>query len=213
MNVQILVDNPSSWIVPYAKSLCQILEEKKFQVEIIHTHADLKNGDVVFLLSCEKLLNASFRQLHRHNLVVHSSEVPYGRGWSPMTWQILEGKNVIPMSMLEAQEGADTGDVYLRDSVKLEGHELVDEIRHLMGQKIQEMCISFLTEYPIVAVPQSGEGSTYSRRKPQDAKLDIEKSLLSQFNLLRISDNEKYPAYFELNGKKYFLKIYKEVQQ
>ena len=29
------------------------------------------------------------------------------------------------------------------------------------------------------------------------------------FNLMRISDNEKYPAYFYLYGKKYVLKIFK----
>lgn len=31
-----------------------------------------------------------------------------------------------------------------------------------------------------------------------------------QFNLLRIADNENYPAFFILNGQKYILKIYKE---
>ena len=115
--------------------------------------------------------------------------------------------------MLEAEERADTGPVYLRDEFKLEGHELVQEIRTIMANKINQMCVRFLEEYPLAAIPQSGEGSNYPRRKAEDAKIDIDASLISQFNLLRICDNEKYPAYFEIHGKKYFLKIYKEGEQ
>ena len=40
-------------------------------------------------------------------------------------------------------------------------------------------------------------------------KLDIDKTIRDQFQLLRIVDNEKYPAYFELNGCKYILRINK----
>ncbi|HGG0417971.1 TPA: hypothetical protein ACJFE8_002771 [Clostridium sporogenes] len=41
-------------------------------------------------------------------------------------------------------------------------------------------------------------------------KLDINKTIKEQFNLLRVADNEKYPAYFMFNNKKYIVRIYKE---
>ena len=37
----------------------------------------------------------------------------------------------------------------------------------------------------------------------------INKSIKDQFNLLRIVDDERYPAFFEIDGSKYFIKIYK----
>ena len=40
--------------------------------------------------------------------------------------------------------------------------------------------------------------------------IDLNKNLKSQFNLLRICDNEKYPAFFNYKNKKYILKIFKE---
>ena len=40
-------------------------------------------------------------------------------------------------------------------------------------------------------------------------QLDFKKSLFKQINLLRIVDNENYPAFFSMR-KKYLIKIFKE---
>jgi hypothetical protein len=56
-------------------------------------------------------------------------------------------------------------------------------------------------------IQQMGETSWFKRRKQADSKLDPNKSILEQFGLLRTVDNERYPAYFELAGRRYFLKI------
>ena len=39
--------------------------------------------------------------------------------------------------------------------------------------------------------------------------MEINKSIKSQFNLLRVSDYNNYPAYFNIFGKKFYLKIEK----
>tara|TARA_B100001564_G_scaffold360073_1_gene385504 strand:+ start:15918 stop:16058 length:141 start_codon:yes stop_codon:yes gene_type:complete len=41
-------------------------------------------------------------------------------------------------------------------------------------------------------------------------KLDIKKSMINNFNVLRISLNDPYLAYFILNNQKYISKIYKD---
>ena len=56
---------------------------------------------------------------------------------------------------------------------------------------------------------QIGEESFFKKRGAEDSELDTEQSIKDQFNLLRVVDNEKYPAFFEHLGKKYILKIYK----
>ena len=53
---------------------------------------------------------------------------------------------------------------------------------------------------------QSSIGASYHRkREPSDSKIDINKSILEQFNLLRACDPFRYPAFFELNGQKFKL--------
>ena len=109
MLIQILCDNPNSWIIPYALQLKSILT-KQHEVVFTHIHDEIIVGDVLMLLSCEKL----FKQLNlnKHNLVVHESDLPKGKGWSPLTWQVIEGKNEIPVTLIEATEQVDAGDIY-----------------------------------------------------------------------------------------------------
>jgi len=130
---------------------------------------------------------------------------------SPLTWQILEGKNEVPISLFEAVEEFDAGQIYLKDSIRFEGNELLDEIRNALGNKIVEMCERFVREYPAIiaqARPQSGPESFYRRRKPEDSRLDPNKTIAEQFNLLRVVDNERYPAFFELKGRKFVIKVH-----
>ena len=53
------------------------------------------------------------------------------------------------------------------------------------------------------------EPTYYPRRKPSDSMLDPSKSIESQFNLIRICDPGRFPAYFYLNGYKYSLTLEK----
>jgi methionyl-tRNA formyltransferase len=143
--------------------------------------------------------------------VVHPSKVPLGKGWSPLAWQVLEGSNNIPVSLFEAVEAVDAGDVYIVDYIKLEGHELNDEIKHQQGLITMKMVKRYIDEFEfMIGIPQSGEETFYSRRRQKENELDINKTISEQFNLLRVVDNERYPAHFYINGQKYILKIYKD---
>ena len=208
MLVQILVDNPSSWIVPYAGKLKREVINLGHECSLIHHHEDVKPGDILCLLACEKIFK--LLEFNRHNLVVHESDLPHGKGWSPVTWQVLEGKDRIPVTLFEASEKIDAGIIYQQDYIILEGHELLDEIKDKQGKITNNLIIDFIKRYPdINGREQVGDSTYYSRRGPEDSKLDPHKTIAEQFNLLRVVDNDRYPAYIELKGHKYLLKIEK----
>jgi len=179
-------------------------------VQWTHRVCDLGSGDLCFYLSCSQVVPKSIRDRFHHNLVVHESDLPSGKGWSPLTWQILEGKNRIPVTLFEATEKVDSGDIYLQEWLEFEGHELIDELRQAQAAATLHLCRAFVNRYPEVlqsAKPQVGKESFYPRRKPKDSRLDVNCSLAQQFNLLRVVDNEKYPAFFELHDRQYLLKV------
>lgn len=208
MLVQLLVDNPNSWVLPYAEILRAKLIFYGHEVYLIHKHSEVRNGDILVLLSCERKFNSL--KMNRHNLVVHESDLPKGKGWSPVTWQILEGKNEITVSLFEALEDIDAGPIYIQKKISLHGLELIDEIKHLQGEITIELITDFIANIDrIVGREQIGDSSFYSRRGEKDSELDINKTILEQFNLLRVCDNERYPAWFELDGKRFEIKIYK----
>ena len=57
---------------------------------------------------------------------------------------------------------------------------------------------------------QKGRSNFNYKRKFKDNRIDINKSIKSQFNLLRIVDNDLYPANFKYKNQTYLLKIFKK---
>ena len=207
-----LISDKSSWLNAYIAELIQCLWKRGHSIRWIHDPAHLAKGDVCFLLSCSRLLNPDQLTFHSHNLVVHESDLPNGQGWSPMTWQILEGARDIPVTLFEATEQLDAGPIYLKQKIKLSGEELVEEWRALQAQITVKLCLAWLDRYREIiatAQPQEGETTYYRRRQPIDSQLDPQRSLAEQFDLLRVVDNQKYPAYFRWRDYSFVIKIFK----
>jgi methionyl-tRNA formyltransferase len=206
MLVQILIDNLNSWMIPYVQKMQLNLNSLGHQSILIHDHEQVVSGDILFLISCEKIFTKF--NLNKYNLVIHESDLPMGRGWSPMTWQILEGKNEVTVTLFEAELSVDSGRIYKQSVIKFFGNELIDEIRNSQAQVSMNLILDFISEYPpIFSKPQSGLPSYYRKRTAEDSELDITKSIEDQFNLLRVVDNERYPAYFFIKGSKYKISI------
>src|SRR3989344_7866677 len=211
LRITILVDNPHSWFVPYADRIAERLRGIGHDVVRTAVAAEIPEGDVAFFLSCELLIKKPVRDRSTHNIVIHGSAVPEGKGWSPLTWSVFEGKNEITVSLFEAEDAVDSGNVYARQTFPLEGHELVDEIRKKDADVMEEMAVRFIENYPpSEGEVQSGKESFYSKRTAADSELDPQKPLIENFDLLRVVDNERYPAFFKHKGHTYILKIYKK---
>jgi UDP-2,4-diacetamido-2,4,6-trideoxy-beta-L-altropyranose hydrolase len=205
-----LLSDRGTWLNAFLPDLITALWNRGHAVRWIHNPAALCSGDVCLLLSCGRLLNTEQLALHRHNLVIHASALPQGQGWSPMTWQILEGASSIPITLFEAVADLDAGSIYLQQHIVLNGHELAVDWRLPLAQATSDLCLAWFDRYHEVvnaSLPQHGEASHYRRRRPTDSQLDPELSLAEQFNLLRVVDNDSYPAFFYWQNNRYDLLI------
>jgi len=211
VKITLLTDNPKSWIIPFVSEFKDFLEEKSYDVVHVFDSSDVTPSDVLFVLSCEKLVPPAVLSLNCNNIVVHPSALPKHRGWSPLTWQVLEGRDIIPVSLFEAKEGVDSGPIYLQENINLNGSELNNEMKNKQGQITLKLLKEYLKNRPtLVATEQEGEATFCDKLKPKDSEIDINAPIKSQFNKLRVVDNERYPAFFYNKGRKYILKIYKE---
>ncbi len=168
-------------------------------------------GDILFLVSCSEIVKQKTTSLFSHVLVLHASDLPLGRGWSPHIWDILAGKSSLTLSLLEAKEPVDTGDIWKKQTIILNGRELFDEINELLFKAELELIEWACQNYNVCKpFPQRGINNGYLRKRtPDDSKLDITKPLDSQFNLLRVSDPSRFPAFFYKDGQKYTIRIEK----
>ena len=209
LRIDVLSDE-SSWIDTRLASLVGGWRSAGHEVRTIHDPAGLERGDLAFFLSSSSLVGPDQLALHAHNLVVHESALPRGRGWSPLTWQVLEGARDIPVTLFEAVPAVDAGAIHDQTTIETGGYELVDELRDLQAAATVALCERFVASYPFALADtraQRGTPSHYRRRIPQDSRLDPDVSIREQFDLLRVVDNDRYPGYFEIDGHRYVLRI------
>jgi len=211
MKINIVMDNKNNWYHPRVSLLMKKIRRLGHQCAFYHDQKQApEHSDATFYLGYEGYINKNSRAKSRYNIVVHASDLPKGKGMSPATWQILENKNRILVTLFEVALGFDTGDFYLKDNFTLDGTELIDEWQKKLGDCIDRMIIRFLKDIKkLKPIRQKGRATVYKRRTPEDSELDINKTIKSQFNLLRVVDNERYPVFFTHRNKKYILKIYK----
>lgn len=206
-HVVIVVDTPG-WYDPYAERLARRLSDAGHPTRTVREYDEITRGDIALYLSCLRLTPPEVIARNRWNFVVHASALPEGRGFSPVVWQILEGANEIPVTMIEMAAEADAGAIVAQNRFHLDGHELNAEVRHLLASAIEDLCVEVvLSPTPPEPKAQKGEPTWYRRRRPIDSALDPAKSIAAQFDLLRVVDNMRYPAYFDYRGHRYSLKI------
>jgi methionyl-tRNA formyltransferase len=182
------------------------------QISLVRKKKELLGGDILFLISCSEVVSASDRAAYRASLVLHASKLPMGRGWSPHIWQIIGGAQEITLSLLEAEDKVDSGRIWHQTTFPVPKHALWDEINKDIFNAEIKMINLAIREFDTV-IPKEQDTLTevinYPRRTPAASKLDPVRSIESQFDLIRVCDPERFPAFFELHGHKYKLTLEK----
>lgn len=128
-------------------------------------------------------------------IVFHMTDLPYGRGGSPLQNLIIRGKKETKISALRVEKGLDTGPIYLKKPLSLMG--TAQEIFLRAKYIVKEMIIKIIDEQ-LIPVAQKGEITEFKRRKPENSNLEgiIETEKL--YDQIRMLDCEGYPpAYIE----------------
>ncbi|SDN36937.1 formyltransferase family protein [Afipia sp. GAS231] len=197
---------------PVVASLLRWKENQETnKVDVIFRPEDARGGDILFLISCPFIIDDNIRSRYGKTLIVHASDLPIGRGWSPMVWEVIQGAKSITVTLLEAAEKIDSGAIWKKQNFQIADHELYDEINEkLFGITCELMNFAVVNFRTVIPVPQDDRAPSYHRKRtPNDSKIDPDRSIREQFDLLRICDPLRFPAFFELNGQMYDIEIRK----
>ena len=210
MKIEILCSSEQHPIFPYIEKWKE-MNSNNHRIQLRTKLHDVEAGELLFSISFLEKIPKSIRDKFMKTLVIHASELPYGKGWSPHIWQILSGKNKFSVTLFEAVDEIDAGDIWHTEKIFLDGHELYDEINERLFEielKLMDFAIKkFDTIKPI---PQKTENYEYfQKRSPKDSELNIKKTIEEQFNLMRVADAERFPCFFYFRGKKYKLTLEK----
>jgi methionyl-tRNA formyltransferase len=126
-------------------------------------------------------------------IVFHMTDLPYGRGGSPLQNLIVRGHEETLISALKVNEGIDTGDIYLKAPLSLTG--TAQEIFLRSTGVIRKMITSIIDLNPI-PMPQEGTPMHFKRRKPKDSIIADLSSTVEVYDYIRMLDCDGYPNAF-----------------
>ena len=206
----IFCTSKNSWIAEHLDIFFRKLK-KKYQVKLIHSYKYIKkDNDIIFYLGYDKLVSDKYLSLSKINLVVHESDLPKGKGWSPITWGILKGKTKFTATLFKAIKKTDSGNYFLKKKFMINKNYLLDDIRKKQFAVTKYLIKKFLDNYPVILKKekeQIGKSTYLKKRTPKDSEINIRKSIYSQFNHLRTLDEKRYPGWFFFNGGKFKISI------
>ena len=137
---------------------------------------------------------------HWPTVIFHMTELPYGRGGSPLQNLLQRGHSSTLLTALRCGAELDAGDVYVKEPLSLYGS--AEEIFLRADELIEQMMQRIVCESP-QPKPQQGEAVLFSRRKPAQSNLAncTAGDLDACYNQIRMLDAEGYPhAFMEING-------------
>jgi methionyl-tRNA formyltransferase len=126
-------------------------------------------------------------------VIFHMTDVPFGRGGSPLQNLIVRGIRDTKVTALRCVAEMDAGDVYMKSPLSLDG--TAEEILRRAGDITGEMIKCILRDNPI-PLPQSGEVTTFRRRTPEEGNIADLMDLERVYDYIRMLDADGYPRAF-----------------
>lgn len=123
----------------------------------------------------------------------HMTDVPFGRGGSPLQNLIVRGIRETKLTALRMSGAFDAGPVYIREPLSLEGG--AEEIYLRAGRLSANMIQNIIRREP-KPVPQRGQPVNFKRRKPEQSEVGSPGSLEELYDFIRMLDAEGYPRAF-----------------
>lgn len=126
-------------------------------------------------------------------IVFHMTDLPYGRGGSPLQNLILQGIKHTKISAIKVEKGIDAGPVYMKRDFCIEGTS--EEVLRRASSIVFDM-IEHVIKFKPEPVEQEGEVSVFKRRKPEQSILPESGSWEEILSFIRMLDGEGYPPAF-----------------
>ncbi len=132
-------------------------------------------------------------------IIFHMTDLPYGRGGSPLQNLIERGHEKTKISALRVVEQVDAGPIYFKTPLSLRG--TAQEIYARASVIIFKKMIPLFIGKSFLPKPQEGEIVLFKRRTPDESELSEITNLTDLFNQIRMLDAPGYPRSFIKVGK------------
>lgn len=209
--MRIIIATIKSWNIENAKKFKRCYGEKN-EISIITEPKELQaetlnklKPDFIFFPHWSYIIPKSIYEKYTC-IVFHMTDLPFGRGGSPLQNLIIRGIKETKVSAIKVQKEIDAGPVYMKVPVTLEGS--ASDIFERISDIIFETMIPRFLEEEIEPTQQQGTPTFFKRRTPAESELRPDMKMSEIYDYIRMLDAEGYPHAF-LNFGRYKLSFCK----
>ncbi len=164
-----------------------------------------QDADIIVVAAFGQILPKEILEMPRYGCInVHASLLPKYRGAAPIQWAVINGEQVTGVTIMQMDEGLDTGDMLLKEEVALHKDETGGSLFQRLAQTGAALCVEALeliARGAIQPVPQNQEEATYTKMiKKQMGEVDWGKPAQELERLVR-GLNPWPSAYTYLDGR------------
>lgn len=189
---------------PWGKEEC--LEFSKTHADclaFISTTVELnkigKNVDTIYFIHWSNIIEKEVLEAF-DCIGFHMTDLPFGRGGSPLQNLILRKKTETVVTAFQMDESIDGGPILLKQPMSLEGSA---EAIYRRQTQLSLLMIETIIDKCPERYPQQGVATTFKRRSPEQSKIPLELSQSELYDFIRMLDATSYPrAFLDLEGKR-----------
>lgn len=215
---KVFVNRPERW--PKVLPTIELARSRGIPIETVQRKSDLSrlkeqatdaiclSAGFYYLFSPDFLANA------KACFNVHGSLLPKYPGARTLSWAIENGELHSGVTVHMIDEGIDTGPILLQRSFPVSPFEtprsLVRKTLELEPALVVEALAKFEREGMDALRPQPHVASIHlPNRSPEHSRIDPNRPLTELFNAIRAADPDNYPAFFEWNGEKVCIRMWR----
>lgn len=184
---------------------CAVLEPMTMKDSSFFEALKNLNPEIIVVVAYGKILPPHILSLPPRGCInLHASLLPKYRGAAPVQWSIINGDKMTGVTIIQMDEGLDTGDILMQEETAIED----DDTAETLGKKLSEIGSSLLLktlklikEGPMKRTPQTGTPTYAPPLKKEDGRISWSKTAVEIVNMVR----GMYPwpcAYCYLGGER-----------
>jgi len=182
---------------------------KKYNIVISNEITDITSDyQLVIVSNYDRIVPKSYFNIAKYGMVViHSSDLPKGRGWAPIYNSIQRNEPEYVVSMIKIDEKVDTGNILLKCRLIKPKYinnnnlrKIDEEITIIIVEKLISLLKNSSKDILIGKKQKHSLATYYQKRNQNQNKLNETKNIKEQiFDIL--ATNEYYPSFIEIDGE------------
>ncbi|MBI3353322.1 MAG: methionyl-tRNA formyltransferase [Nitrospirae bacterium] len=149
--------------------------------------------DIIVVAAFGKILPSKILHLPKHGCInVHASLLPKYRGAAPINWAIINGEKETGITIMQMDEGLDTGDILLQEGIPIAKDDTTGTLSVRLSQLSVKLLIKALEAIDvdrIKAIPQDNSKASFAPiLKKGNGRIDWTREAENIYNMVRGMD-------------------------